>query len=164
MTPDDADDAPGDAMSRFAATCRLCLTAEPLYHAPYDVVEPPSEAEQAYLVNLGVDDPSGTTAMRLVFLVTPTARERSSQVSEGPPTVRDVLWWLAADAWAVEHARRDPLTWAAHHGFDLNEPATQLHFERRLRQATDLSALLGEASYRRLLTTYAAMSGQRGTV
>lgn len=163
MTPDDADDTPGDAMSRFAASCRLRVTAEPLYHAPYDVLEPPSEAEQAYLVHLGLDDPTGASAMRLVFVAL-TARERSSQGNEVAPTVRDVLWWLAADAWAVEHARRDPLMWAAHHGFDSNEPATRLRFDRRLRQATDLSALLGEASYRRLLTTYADMSGQHGKV
>ena len=164
MMPDHADDAPGDAMSRFAATCRLRLTAEPLYHAPYDVVEPPSEAEQAYLVNLGVDDPTSTSAMRLVFFVTMPERERSAHVSEVRPTVRDVLWWLAADAWAIEHARRDPLSWAAHHGFDSNEPATRLRFDRRLRQSQDLHALLGETSYRRLLTTYADMSGQHGTV
>lgn len=164
MTTTRSDDAPGDAMSHFAASRRLRLNTEPVYHAPYDAVEPPAEAEQAYLVNLTLDDPPSTSAMRLVFFVSPTPGEGRSHNSEVRPSVRDVLWWLAADAWAVEHARRDPVTWAAHHGFDSNEPATQLQFDQRLRQALELRALLGDTNYGRLLTLYAEMSGQRKEV
>ena len=162
MTTAHSDDAPGDAMSHFAASCRLWLNAEPIYYAPYDAVEPPSEAERAYLVNLTVGDPPSTRAMRLVFLVSPTPRKGGLHSSEARPNVRDVLWWLAADAWAVEHARRDPVVWAAHHGFDSKEPATQLQFDQRLRQASELSALLGDTNYGRLLDVYADMSGQHG--
>jgi hypothetical protein len=134
-----------DPFARFASDCRLCITAEALYVAPRDVLHPPEESEEPYIVTLTGPVPD-VPPLRLVFEV-PLA-------SRSEPTMRDVLWWLASDAWAIEHARGTLEDWAADHGYALHEPATTRLFERHAQQAATLARLLGPANYQRLLALF----------
>lgn len=70
--------------------------------------------------------------------------------------MRDVLWWLAGDAWAVERARGDREVWAATYGYPPTDAATARLFERHTRQTACLAALLGRSDYARLVALYDA--------
>src|SRR5688572_23554246 len=91
-----------DVFENFAVQCQLQLRADPLVGAPRDVLADIEETEQHYLVTLTsrVSDAS----VRSVF-IKPT-------VDPSPPDFRDVLWWLASDAWAVRRSRRELARWA----------------------------------------------------
>lgn len=165
MSSPPPDHGAADPFAQLAAESELLLQADALYHAPHDALESPGEADRAYLVTLTAGSISTEHTLRLVFLATPIPIADggpAANASDTPPTMRDVLWWLAADAWAVEHAKRDPATWAAHHAFDARAPATQRRFDQLLRQATTLSTLLGAQNYARLLDLHVDLSGGRG--
>ena len=136
-----------DAVEQLAAACGLTLTAEPLYSAPRDVASPPAEMEQHHLVTLTRQSP-GSDAMRMVFV--------SPLIDADTPTLRDVLWWLAGDAWAIERAGATLGTWAAIHGYPLGDPASAQLFARHVTQASSLQTWLGADAYRSLLAAYAA--------
>lgn len=136
-----------DEVERLAVACGLTLTAEPLYAAPRDLASPPSEMEQHHLVTLARRGGTGNT-MRLVF-VTPLGEPAA-------PTLRDVLWWLAGDAWAIERAGSTRDQWAAIHGYPLEDPGTAQLFARHVTQASALNAWLGAEAYRSLVAAYAA--------
>ena len=138
---------PTDLFERFAVQCDVRMTAESVYAAPRDVVNPPAESDQYFLVTL--DGPAGeATRLRLIF-ITPLA-------DPSAPTMRDVLWWLAGDAWALERAHRSLDAWAAAHGYPLSDEATVRLFEFHVRQAAALHELLGSANYQHLLALYDA--------
>lgn len=141
-----------DEVERLAAACGLTLTAEALYSAPRDVASPPAEMDQHHLVTLARR--SGERgALRLVF-VTPL-------IDASAPTLRDVLWWLAGDAWAIERAGAALERWAAIHGYPLEDPASAQLFARHVTQASSLKAWLGADAYRSLLAAYAGEIGAR---
>lgn len=133
-----------DAFTLFAREHGLTLTSEPLYSAPRDVGGAPAEMEQQYLVRLSRANHSDE--VQLVF-AEPLAREE-------PPTVRDVLWWLAGDAWAIERAGGTIDKWAATHGYAPRHAATTRLFERHVMLASSVRVLLGDDAFSRLIATY----------
>ena len=135
-----------EPFERFAAACALRMRAEPLFHAPYDIFEAPEEADDAYLVTLTGSAQSDAQGVRLVFLM-PTAAGVG-------PSVRDVLWWLAGEAWTMEHAGHDLASWAADHDLDAHAQATTRRFEQRRQLTEAVRALLGDEDFARLLRLY----------
>lgn len=134
-----------DPFDRFVEECGLRLTAECLSVAPRDVLTPLPQVEQHFLVTLSRPEVKADP-VRLIF-VTPLATRES-------PRIRDVLWWVAGDAWVVEQGQRDLGTWAASFGYPADaEPAARL-FEQHCRQADVLASLLGDFNYRHLLSLY----------
>ena len=57
--------------------------------------------------------------------------------SEAPgiPTIRDVLWWLASDSWAIERATYDYRRWAALYKYPESDTAAPRLFEMHAAQA-----------------------------
>jgi hypothetical protein len=139
-----------DNFDRFADECSLRLTAEPLCVAPRDMLAPLDEIEQHFLVSL---TRSGTaeSPVRLVFL--------APLRTLGGPSLRDVLWWVAGDAWALDRTDYELTEWAATYGYPETEDATVWLFEQARRQATALTKLLGDSNMRRLLDLYEADVG-----
>lgn len=136
-----------DAYQRFAEECGLRLEAEALAAVPRNVLAPLSAVEQPFLVSLSRLD-SSAEPVRLVFL-TPIA-------SGAAPSMQDVLWWLAGDAWVLEQGDRRLDRWAATYGYSPREAGISRLFEQSLRQSAALSELLGESNMRRLLVLYEA--------
>lgn len=142
-----------DAFEHFAAECGLRITAEALYSAPRDVLHPPAESDQAFLVTIRTAQGEGTP-LRLVFL--------SPLSDPEPPTHRDVLWWLAADAWALDEANGILENWAAGYGHSPDDPATAQLFDRHSRQVAALKTLLGKEKFDRLLVLHGAEVSRPG--
>lgn len=143
-----------DPFTRFAIECGLSVSAEAVYYAPYDIAESPWEAEQIYLVTVTTDSPTPARALQLVFSVATDLDDDGGDTEDaeiGAPQVRDVLWWLAADAWLIEHASRDLHVWAAQQGLDTGSGAVRRRFDILLRQAVRLADMLGETDYARLV-------------
>lgn len=157
-----------DPFTRFATECGLSISAEAIYCAPYDIAEPPWEAEQAYLVTVITDSPTSARALQLVFMVASDLDDDGGDMDDagmGVPQVRDVLWWLAADAWSIEHASRDLAIWTDQHGFDADSDTVRRRFEILLQQAVRLADMIGEADYSRLVELHRqeAAGGQSGS-
>lgn len=142
-----------DQFEAFAEHCGLRMEHELLYVAPRDVLHPPSDSDQYFLVTLS--GPAGDLPVRLVYAIPLTDADA--------PGVRDVLWWLAGDAWALEQTGRILDAWAAHYGYPPADSATRRLFELHVRQATALDALLGPVDYRRLITLYGLQVARRPT-
>lgn len=139
-----------DPIEQFAEGCALRMDAEPLSVAPRDVLAPLDSVEQHFLVTLtraGADSPP----VRLVFL-TPIS-------SGGEPSLRNVLWWVAGDAWAIAQGDGELVRWAATYGYPPDAEATAWLFEQASRQAAALRALLGDSDMQRLMTLYEADVG-----
>jgi hypothetical protein len=134
-----------DPLDRFVDECGLRLTAECLSVAPRDVLTPIAQAEQHFLVTLSRPDVVADP-VRLIFVTPLTSPE--------PPQIRDVLWWVASDAWMLEEGQREIGTWAAVFGYPLDHAATVRLFQLQTGQADTLLNLLGEFEYRRLLDLY----------
>ena len=143
-----------DVFERFAAQCQLQLRAEPLVAAPRDVLADIDEAEQHYLVTLTsrMSDASVTS----VF-IKPT-------IDPSFPDVRDVLWWLAADSWAVRQSGGELERWARVYRYPPHAESTARVFERHVAQSEALERLLGQIGYDRLLSLYDAEVGRAGKV
>lgn len=124
--------------------------AEPLTIAPRDVLAPIEGVEQHFLVSLSRAESRGEP-VRLVFV--------TSLSEQGGPSIRDVLWWVAGDAWAVERAEQKPDLWAATYGYPIDGEATNWLFEQALRQRHAMAALLGEDDMQRLLALYESEIG-----
>lgn len=139
-----------DEVERLATAGGLTLTAEALYSAPRDVASPPSEMEQHHLVTL-LRRANAGDALRVVF-ITPLTESAA-------PTLRDVLWWLAGDAWAIERSGATLDRWAAIHGYPLEDPGSAQLFARHVTQASVLKAWIGTDAYRSLLAAYATEVG-----
>lgn len=138
--------AVSDPFERFASECELSVAVEPLSVAPRDVLAPPADADEYFLVTV-----SGSRAeagsIHLVIVIPPTEKRAS-------PTARDALWWLAADAWAIERAEGNMERWASMYDYPLQSAATARLFERQLRQTSRLHELLCGNQYRQLLELY----------
>ena len=136
-----------DPFEGFAGDCGLRMTAEPLYSAPRDVLHPPTESDQQFLVTLRratIEEPS----LRLAFATPLSDRQ--------PPSHRDVLWWLASDAWAIREAGGDLKRWATSLGYPAKDDATARLFDQHARQSAGLEALIGQERFERLLAIYSA--------
>ena len=137
---------PANLFEQLAEQCGLRVQAQPLTVAPRDVLAPLGEMEQHYLVTLCRD--ASAEPVRLIF---------AQPLSEpSPPSIRDVLWWLASDAWAVARARGELPSWSSTFGYPAHSDATRRLFEYHVRQASALATLLGEFGYHRLLALYDA--------
>lgn len=141
-----------DVFERFAAQCQLQLRADPLVAAPRDLLADVEETEQYYLVTL--TSRMSEASVRSIF-VKPT-------VDPSPPGVREVLWWLASDAWAVRQSGRELARWASVYRFPPDGEPTARVFERHVAQADALEHLLGQIAYDRLLSLYDAEVGRVG--
>ena len=133
-----------DSFQLFVEECGLRLTVECLGVAPRDVLAPLALAEQHFLATVSRLEESAV--VRLIY-ITPLTRP-------DPPQIRDVLWWMASDAWAIEHAQRDLEQWAASFGYEAKTAPAARVFEQHVRQADALSFLLGSVNYQRLLSLY----------
>lgn len=142
-----------DPFVRFATQCGLQLTAVDLLAAPRDVLAPPCELEWHTLVTLSRAREEDAS-IRAVF-VTQASDPR-------PPSLRDVLWWLSADAWAIEQSTRDLVQWSGTYRYPDDDPATLRLFRLHVEQAKALGALLGETAYRALLAIYEAQVAGNG--
>jgi hypothetical protein len=131
---------------RFAAECELSVSVEAISVAPRDVVASPADADEYFLVTLtGPRAEAGS--IHLLIVIPPTDKRAA-------PTARDALWWLAADAWAIERADGDVARWASTYDYPLESAATKRLFERQLRQTSTLRALLCGNQYHQLLELY----------
>jgi hypothetical protein len=70
--------------------------------------------------------------------------------------MRDVLWWLSADSWAIERADRELVKWSAVYGYPVESTATTRIFRLHIAQADSLQSLLGTEAYGELLGLYQA--------
>ncbi len=135
-----------DPFERFASECELRVSVEAISLAPRDVLASPVDADEHFLVTLS-GPRADAGSIRLVIVIPPTDESKS-------PTVRDALWWLAADAWAIERADGDMERWASMYDYPLESTTTARLFERQMRQTSALRALLCGDRYRRLLELY----------
>lgn len=133
---------PRDPFEAFAQRCGLRVRAEPVYSAPRDVLHPPADSDQAFLVTLHRERRPDETLSFVYFL--PMTEER-------PPGIREVLWWLAADGWAIQEAQNELAVWAAGNGYSAEEQATARLFLTHRRQHTALRKLLGDGGHAELL-------------
>lgn len=137
--------AVSDPFERFAAECELSVSVEAISLAPRDVVASPVDAEEYFLVTL-TGPRAEASSIHLLIVIPPTDKRAA--------TARDALWWLAADAWAIERADGDIARWASTYDYPLESAATKRLFERQLRQTATLRALLCGTQYRQLLELY----------
>ncbi len=138
--------AVSDPFERFASECELSVAVEPLSAAPRDVLASPADADEYFLVTLSGPGPDAGS-IRLLIVIPPTEKKAA-------PTARDALWWLAADAWAIERAEGNIERWASTYGYPVQSAATTRLFERQMRQTATLRALLCGDRYQRLLELY----------
>ena len=138
--------AVSDPFERFATECELRVAVESLSIAPRDVLAPPADADEYFLVTLTGPRPDAGS-IRLLIVISPSDKRAA-------PTARDALWWVAADAWAIERAEGDMKRWAGTYEYPPENVATARLFERQMRQTSALRALLCKEHYQRLLEMY----------
>ena len=136
-----------DPFEQLAAEYGLRVSVERISLAPRDLAAPAGEIECCYLMT--VSGPEGGTAGRLAFV--------RSVHEPNPPTVRDALWWLASDAWAVERSGGDAARWAERHRLT---PTDVAEFEHYRAQSRSLATALGADAYDRLLSAYESSLGR----
>src|SRR5437879_10137255 len=116
--------AVSDPFERFAAECELSVSVEAISLAPRDVLASPLDADEYFLVTLtGPRAEAGS--IHLVIVIPPTDKRAA-------PTARDALWWLAADAWAIERAAGERRRWASTYDHHPESAATKRRFARPL--------------------------------
>ena len=141
-----ASDRP-DPFARFAARCGLAMSTADLHVVPRDVLAAPSDIGRHTLVTLSGSQ-STSEPVRILFL--------TEEKDVRPISIRDVLWWLSSDSWAVENADRDFAHWIALYNYPDDDRAAARLFELHVKQAGALIALLGEPAYKELLAVYQA--------
>ena len=134
-----------DPFEAFAERSGLRMRAESVYSAPRDVLHPPADSDQAFLVTLNRESRPDDSLSFVYFL--PMTEEKL-------PGVRDVLWWLAADGWAIDKAENDLAAWATGYGYAIDDPATARLFSIHRRQQAALRKLLGDGQHAELLGLY----------
>ena len=135
-----------DPFCEFARSRGLEFSVADINAAPRDVTAAPDELERYRLVAL-----SCRISDRPVHIVFTT-----DQLDARPLSMRDVLWWLSSDSWAVEQAGRDLSRWAALYHQSTDSTGARRLFQLHVQQADALRDLLGEADYRVLLSLYQA--------
>ena len=145
---------PTDPFEQLAAACGLRISVERISLAPRDLAAPPDESEGCYLIT--VRGPEGSTAARLAFV-------RALQ-DPNPPRVRDALWWLASDAWAVERSGGDVTRWATIQRLTLTDTTVEREFEHYSAQSRTLASAIGSDAYQQLLAAYESSVGRGGAL
>lgn len=145
---------PTDPFEQLAAEYGLRISVERVSLAPRDLAAPPDEGERCYLIS--VVGPEGGTTARLAFV-------RALQ-DPSPPSVRDALWWLASDAWAVERSGGDISRWAATQRLTLTDTTVVREFDHYSAQSRALALALGADAYQRLLAAYESSVGRAGAM
>jgi hypothetical protein len=148
--------AVSDPFERFAAECEPSVAVEPLSVAPRDVLASPADADECFLVTLTGPRPE-TGPIRLLIVVPPKEKRP-------PPTVRDALCWLAADAWAIERTEGNMERWASMYDYPVQSAATARLFERQVRQTETLRALPCGGRFQQLLELYEGQVSASGEV
>ena len=138
--------AVSDPFERFAAECELSVSVEAISLAPRDVLASPVDADEYFLVTL-TGPRADAGSIHLLIVIPPTDKRAA-------PTARDALWWLAADAWAIERSEGDIERWASMYDYSVESAATARVFERQVRQTATLRALLCGNQYQQLLELY----------
>lgn len=133
-----------DPFQAFAAELGLRVTTEELSAAPRDVLASPADQDRYFLVT--VAGPRETAGQVRMLFVT--------GADESQPSMRDILWWLASDSWAVEESGRDYARWAAVYRYAADDLVGARLFRMHASQADATRALVGDAAYRRLLRLY----------
>jgi hypothetical protein len=146
MTPADGS----DPFVRLATRCGLEMSTVEVSTIPRDVLAPPADLEWHTLMTLA--RPGTDCAPIQTICVSDSADRR-------PPSIRDALWWLASDSWALDHVERDFRRWAATYNYSVDDPATARLFQLHLDRAMALAALLGDAAYSELLAVYTTQIG-----
>jgi hypothetical protein len=134
-----------DPFAQFVEKYGLDVTSEELPSFPRDVAAAPAELERHILVT--VSSARGDAAPVRAIFVAEASDSRQ-------PSPRDVLWWMSADSWALEQAGSDLARWAASYGYPDDDPVTLRLMLAHAKQASALAAMLGQASYRELLSIY----------
>lgn len=134
-----------DPFEAFAQRSGLRVRAESVYSAPRDVLHPPADSDQAFLVTLHPESRPDALLSLVYFL--PVTEDKA-------PGIGDVFWWLAADGWAIEKAQNELAVWAAGYGYSLEERATATLFSIHKRLHAALRKLLGEGQHAELLGLY----------
>ena len=145
---------PTEPFEQLASEYGLRISVERVSLAPRDLAAPPDEVERCYLIT--AVGPEGGTVARLAFV-------RALQ-DPSPPSVRDALWWLASDAWAVERSGGDISRWAAILRLTLTETTLEREFDHYSAQSRALALALGADAYQRLLAAYESSVGQAGAL
>jgi hypothetical protein len=133
-----------DPFEQFAARNQLQIAIAEVSAAPRDVLAQPSDLER-YLVATLTRASDMASAVRMLFVTDATVRYQ--------PTVRDVLWWLSSDSWAIEQGGREYSRWAATYGYQDDDAAALHLFQLHHTQAIALGTLLG-GEYTTLLALY----------
>ena len=136
-----------DPFAQFAARYRLELSTAELAAFPRDVLAAPGDLQAHTLAALS--GPSADAESIRVLFITDMSDAR-------PVSLRDVLWWLASDCWAIEQAGRDYARWAAVYGYADTDAATLRLFKRQVDQAETLINVLSQSGYGELLEIYRA--------
>src|SRR5579884_1892360 len=135
-----------DPFLAFATKHGLRIVTDDLCIIPRDVLASPAESDRHTLVTL-IGRHAAVEPLRVLF------------VGEGcdvrPPSIRDVLWWLSSDSWALDQADRDCSAWAREYSYPDEDPATLRLFRVHSRNAQQLKHLLGQPAYDELLQLYA---------
>ncbi|HWG34290.1 MAG TPA: hypothetical protein VN650_08990 [Gemmatimonadaceae bacterium] len=136
---------PEDRFLQFAERYELQIEIEDVASAPRDILAAPADLEWCTLITLRS---AGPDAQRIQTVFT------SDPSDTRPPNLRDALWWLASDSWAIERSNRDIHRWAATYHYPDGQPATQRLFNLHRARANALVALLGQPRYEELLSVY----------
>ena len=123
--------------------------AAPLNKSAYEG-SPVESVEQHFLVSISRAG-GNAPAIRLVFLKPVT--------DGGTPSMGEVLWWVAGDAWVLERANQELYAWAATYGYPAEVEATAWLFEQARRESGGLARLLGTENMRALMELYEAEVG-----
>ena len=145
---------PTDPFEQLAADFGLRISVERVSLAPRDLAAPRDEVERCYLVTIA--GPEGGTAAQLAFV--------RALSDPSPPSVRDALWWLASDAWAIERSGGDITRWAAVQRLTPSDTAVGREFEHYSTQSRALALALGADAYQRLLAAYESSVGRAGAL
>lgn len=135
-----------DPFAGLAARCGLEMSTAELHVVPRDVLAPPGDVGRHTLVTLGRAE--SDAVVRVLFV--------TEEEDGRPVAIRDVLWWLSSDSWAVENADRDLAHWIALYNYPDDDRAAARLFELHVAQAAALVELLGESAYKELLSVYQA--------
>lgn len=136
-----------DAFVQFATERGLRLSWTDVNAAPRDVTASPDELERYTIVTVTAGS-TDISPLQTIFI--------TDQADPRPPSMRDVLWWLSSDSWAIEQAGRALSDWAGVYGYPVESPATARAFRVHMAQADSLKTLLGPDAYRELLSLYQA--------
>jgi hypothetical protein len=139
-----------DPFCEFARNRGLQFTAIDVNAAPRDLAAPCDELERYTLVSL--IGQGNAKPIQFLFI--------TDQFDSRRLSMRDVLWWLSSDSWAIERVERDIRQWTALHHQAEESPAALRIFQLHVDQADALLGLLGEHDYQVLLALYQAELGE----